>query len=68
MPDILRRYLLVGFFCRFKNVSLDRGNGTFSSKAFFFNYLVYGSADPIFQDLEKNKNIFLLFCKKNYFF
>ena len=24
-------------------------------RPFFFNYLVYGSADPIFQDLEKNK-------------
>ena len=26
-----------------------------SLRPFFFNYLVYGSADPIFQDLEKNK-------------
>ena len=30
----------------------------------FFNYLVYGSADPIFQDLEKNKKkIFGFFSK-----
>ena len=27
-------------------------------RPFFFNYLVYGSADPIFQDLEKNKKVF----------
>ena len=26
----------------------------------FFNYLVYGSADPIFQDFEEKKNTF--FC------
>ena len=25
-------------------------------KAFFFDYLVYGSADPILQDFEKNNN------------
>ena len=33
-------------------------------RPFFFDYLVYGSADPIFQDLEKKKK------KKNlkYFF
>ena len=38
-------------------------------RPFFFNYLVYGSADPIFQDFEKNKKEFFLnFCKKNYFF
>ena len=24
-----------------------------NTKAFFFDYLVYGSADPIFQDLEE---------------
>ena len=27
------------------------------SKAFFFNYLVYGSADPIFQDFEEKKKV-----------
>ena len=33
----------------------------------FFNYLVYGSADPNFQDLEKNKNyFFLLFSIKKF--
>ena len=35
----------------------------------FFNYLVYGSADPIFQDSEKNKNKFFnFFLKKCSFF
>ena len=33
----------------------------------FFNYLVYGSADPIFQDLEKKKNTFFNFFLKNNF-
>ena len=37
-------------------------------RPFIFNYLVYGSADPIFHDLEKNKNnFFLLFSKKKIF-
>ena len=31
---------------------------------FFFNYLVYGSADQIFQDLEKKKKIFSFLYKK----
>ena len=32
-------------------------------RPFFFNYLVYGSADPIFKDFEKNKilNFFFFF-------
>ena len=35
----------------------------------FFNYLVYGSADPIFQDLKKKKMLnFFLKKKKNFFF
>ena len=33
-------------------------------RPFFFNYLVYGSADPIFQDLEKKKKIFFFFFYK----
>ena len=36
-------------------------------RPFIFNYLVYGSADPIFHDLEKKKHFFLLFSKKKYF-
>ena len=30
----------------------------------FFNYLVYGSADPIFQDFKKKKNCLLFSTKK----
>ena len=30
VPDILRRYPLLGLFCRLKIVSLDKGNGTFN--------------------------------------
>ena len=35
-------------------------------RPFFFNYLVYGSADPIFYDL--GKFFFLLFSKTKIFF
>ena len=31
MPDILRCYPFLGFFCTLKNVSLDRDNGVFNS-------------------------------------
>ena len=34
----------------------------------FFNYLVYGSADPIFHDFEKIKRIFFLLFSKKIFF
>ena len=34
-------------------------------RPFFFDYLVYGSADPIFQDLEKKKKLIFF---KNIFF
>ena len=30
----------------------------------FFNYLVYGSADPIFQDFEEEKKMLNFFLKK----
>ena len=30
VPDILRQYRLLGFFCRLKNVSPNRDNGTFN--------------------------------------
>ena len=35
---------------------------------FFFDYLVYGSADPIFQDLEKEKKSFFFFFFFFFFF
>ena len=39
-------------------------------RPFFFDYLVYGSADPILQDFEKKKNIYLffIFFFSNFFF
>ena len=35
-------------------------------RPFFFDYLVYGSADPILQDIKKKKNY--IFLIKNYIF
>ena len=36
-------------------------------RPFFFDYLVYGSADPIFQDFEKKKKIIMKYFFFNKF-
>ena len=43
--------------------SLGHGGG---DKAFFFDYLVYGSADPILQDFEEKKKLYIFLI--NFFF